>query len=142
MDGLHCSECAKKNHGYKPEDYGSIDFTSGSAMEIKFKKHTTYPTVSGIISVYTSSSDKEYNNLIIASIYSGSVYVRNGNIDYALWYVSDYLGDTYINTSQSHKCFENKVVKLTDLTRTHGYCTNSFSSHQGNCVDCNKIIYY
>lgn len=142
MDGLHCPECAKTHHGFNPEDYDSIDYTNGTYYYGKFVKHTTIPTSSGIVSVFTCSDAASYNRLLIASIYSGSVCVTRGKVDYALWFVSDYLGDTYINQHPTNHCFENKVVKLHDITRTHCYCTNSISTNRTFCVHCNKMIEY
>ena len=140
MDGLHCSECAQKNHGFNPSIFNTINFTGSSYLLGKYNKHTVFNSGSGVISVYTSSNYTDYRNCLLISIHSGSVDIRNGTADSVVWDACQYLGDTYINGVYSHRCFENKVVKLYDLSKVHGYCTNSFSTTTNRCVDCGKAI--
>ncbi len=140
MDGRHCSECARKNHGFNPTSYDTINFTGSSYLHGKYLKHTQFNSGSGVISVYTSSDYADYRNCILISIHSGSVDITNGIAVSVVWNAYQHLGDTSINGVQLHQCFENKVVKLDDLSKVHGYCTNSFTSPTGYCVDCGKLI--
>jgi hypothetical protein len=140
MDGHHCSECAQKNHGFNPNIYDTINFTGSSYLLGKYLKHAQFMSGSGAISVYASSDYDDYRNCLLISINSGSVDIANGVAVSAVWNAYQFLGDTSINGVYSHPCFENKVVKLDDLSKTHGYCTNSFSIPNGYCVDCGKLI--
>jgi hypothetical protein len=140
MDGQHCSECAQKNHGFNPIIYDTINFTGSGYLLGKFYKHTQLTIGSGPISVYASSDYDDYRNCLLISINSGSVDITNGVAVSAVWNAYQFLGDTSINGVYSHQCLENKVVKLDVLSKTHGYCTNSFSSTPSVCVDCGKQI--